>query len=117
MENSKDSNALLSNLEKNQELKTLLLEETPWVLNAQNETERKKRIALLFDMNRMSQELGRVLKKLEKGQMASGAWPWFNGMRESRYITQHIVCGFAHLDVLKILNTRKNKRIWKMLLH
>ena len=112
---SKDSNALLSNLEKNQELKTLLLEETPWVLNAQNETERKRRIALLFDLNRMSQELGRALKKLEQGQMASGAWPWFKGMRESRYITQHIVCGFAHLDRLKVTKTRENRRIWKML--
>ena len=114
--NSKDSNALLSNLEKNQELKTLLLEETPWVLNAQNETQRKRRIALLFDLNRMSQELGRALKKLEKGQLASGAWPWFKGMRESRYMTQHIVCGFAHLDRLNVINTRKNRRIWKMLM-
>ena len=31
-------------IEKNQELKTLMLEETPWLLNAQDETERKKRL-------------------------------------------------------------------------
>ena len=77
--NLKSSNALLSNLEKNQELKALLLQETPWVMNAKNETERKKRIGFLFDMNRMSRELGKALKKLEQGQMASGAWPWFTG--------------------------------------
>ena len=44
-----DKEALLSNLEKNQELKSALLEETPWVLDAQDETERKRRVGLLFD--------------------------------------------------------------------
>ena len=112
---AEDSNALLSNLEKNQELKTLLLEETPWVLNAQNETERKKRIALLFDLNKMASQLDRALRKLQEGQMPSGAWPWFYGMRENRYMTQHIVCGFAHLDRLEVIQTRKDKKIWAML--
>ncbi len=114
-EKTKDSGALLSNLEKNQELKSLLLEETPWVLNAQNESQRKKRVALLFDLNRMASELNRALKKLKEGQKPSGAWPWFNGMRDSRYITQHIVTGFAHLDRLKVVEVRKNKDIWPAL--
>ncbi|MCP5106858.1 MAG: hypothetical protein GY950_25970, partial [bacterium] len=112
---SEDSNSLLSNLEKNQELKGLLLEETPWVLNAQNETQRKKRVALLFDLNKMAAQLDRALRKLQEGQMPSGAWPWFVGMLESRYITQHIVCGFAHLDRLTVIDSRKNGKVWKML--
>ncbi len=112
---SGSANALLSNLEKNLELKTLLLEETPWVLNARNETERKKRVALLFDLNKMTSQQERALQKLKDGQMASGAWPWFHGMRESRYITRHIVCGFAHLDRLKVIQARANKKIWNML--
>ncbi|MFN0274883.1 MAG: alpha-2-macroglobulin family protein, partial [Chitinophagales bacterium] len=58
------SDALVSNLEKNQELKSLLLEETPWVLQAKDETERKKRIALLFDLNKMSNEKTTALNKL-----------------------------------------------------
>ena len=45
---------LNSNLEKNQELKQLLLEETPWVLQAKDESQRKRAIALLFDLNKMS---------------------------------------------------------------
>ena len=64
--NTPDSKALLSNLEKNQELKSLMLEETPWVLDAKDETERKKRVALLFDMNKMSNELAIAMKKLQK---------------------------------------------------
>lgn len=112
---SPNANALLSNLEKNQELKTVLLEETPWVLEGQNETQRKQRVALLFDLNTTASQLEEELKKLKEGQMASGAWPWFEGMKESRYITQHIVCGFAHLHKLNVIDARKNKDIWAML--
>ncbi len=115
VEGSASANALLSNLEKNQELKTVLLEETPWVLEGQNETQRKQRIALLFDLNTMASQLEQALRKLEESQLPSGGWPWFKGMRESRYITQHIVCGFAHLDALEVIDSRQDKRVWKML--
>ena len=107
--------AFLSNLEKNQELKSLILEETPWVLDAQDESERKKRVGLLFDMNRMSNELARAFNKLEKAQSSNGGWPWFPGMEESRFITQHVVTGFGHLDHLGVKQVRNDARTWNML--
>ncbi|MGB3151099.1 MAG: carboxypeptidase-like regulatory domain-containing protein [Maribacter sp.] len=94
------SSALLSNLEKNQELKSLLIQETPWLRDAQSETEQKKRIALLFDLNKMQNEKEMALQKLKSNQMSSGAWPWFKGGRENRYITQHIISGLGHLRQL-----------------
>jgi hypothetical protein len=106
--------AFLSNLEKNQELKALILEETPWVLNSQNESERKKRVGLLFDLNRMGNELNRALKKLQQLQVSNGGWTWFKGMPESRYITQHIVTGMGHLDHLGIKNIRSDYKTWGM---
>lgn len=113
--NLPDKSAFLSNLEKNQELKGLLLEETPWVIQAQNEGEQKKRIALLFDLTHMAGQTSSALQKLKEGQMPSGAWPWFLGMHESRYITQHIVCGFGHLDRLKAVPVRQNPLTWAMI--
>ena len=110
-----DPSALLSKLEKNQELKSLLLEETPWVLDAKDENERKKRIALLFDLNRMSGELEQAQNKLLKMQTPNGGFPWFSGMRDDRYITQHIVTGFGHLDHLGIKQVREDKRVWSMM--
>ena len=107
--------ALLSNLEKNQELKSLMLEETPWVMDAQNEGERKKRIALLFDLNRMSHELENALRKLQQMQMPSGGWPWFPGMQESRYITGHIVAGMGHLQKLGVIDKSGDPRVQQML--
>jgi uncharacterized protein YfaS (alpha-2-macroglobulin family) len=117
--NTNNGEALLSNLEKNQELKSILLEETPWVRNADNETERKKRLAILFDLNRMTYELKNNFDKLEKMQFNNGAFPWFNGMQEDRYITQHIVLGMGQLKKLKLIdekaypnfNTMLNKAI------
>ncbi|MBN2612523.1 MAG: carboxypeptidase-like regulatory domain-containing protein [Bacteroidales bacterium] len=113
--NEKDAPALLSKLEQNQELKQILLEETPWVLQAKNESERKKRVALLFDLNRMSDELGRAVEKLKKGQYPSGGWPWFEGGHESRWITQHIVAGYGHLDKLGVTTIRKDREVFGML--
>ncbi len=111
---SRSPDAFLSNLEKNQELKQLMLEQTPWVLDAKDESERKRRIALLFDLNKMSNELQSALLKLQKKQLPNGAWTWFEGMPEDRYMTQYIVEGFGHLDHLGIKIVRTDDATWNM---
>ena len=98
----RNTDALLSNLEKNEELKSILIQETPWLRDAQSETEQKKRIALLFDLNKMNNELQSAINKLKANQMSSGAWAWFKGGYENRYITQHIITGFGHLSKLGV---------------
>lgn len=92
--------ALLSNLQKNAELKSVLLEETPWVLQAKTEAQQKKNIALLFDMDRMSRELQATITKLQQFQLPNGAFPWFRGDRDDRFITQYIITGIGHLKQL-----------------
>lgn len=106
--------ALLSNLEKNQELKGLLLNETPWVLEAKDESQRKQRMALLFDLNKMSDEMGTALNRLKKLQSYSGGFPWFAGGPDDRYITQHIVCGMGKLDRLGVQNIHDDQQNWAM---
>ncbi|MFH1005751.1 MAG: alpha-2-macroglobulin family protein [Bacteroidota bacterium] len=106
--------SLLSNLEKNQELKSVLLEETPWVMDAKDESERKKRIGILFDLNRMANELDVALIKLQKMQVSNGGWPWFEKMPDNRYITQHIVAGMGHLEHLGIKKIREDSKTWNM---
>ncbi len=100
-----NSDALVSNLEKNQELKSLLIQETPWLRDAQSETEQKKRIALLFNLNKMKNEQTTALNKLKQNQKGSGAWPWFNGGPDSRFITQHIITGLGHLKQLSVTSS------------
>ena len=110
-----DKDALLSNLEKNQELKYALLEETPWVLDAQDESERKKRVGLLFDLVKMADEMARAEKKIQEMQYSNGGWPWFPGLPENRFITQYIVVGMGHLERLGIKDIRENATTWEML--
>lgn len=107
--------ALKSNLEKNQDLKSVLLQESPWVRQATSERERKQRLGLLFDLNRMAMEQSSAMKKLQDMQNPNGGWPWFVGMPESPYITLHIVTGLGHLYSLKVINPIENSEIKVML--
>lgn len=107
--------ALLSNLEKNQELKALMIQETPWLRNAKDESERKRRLGELFQLDRMERELERSIKQLEQMQLSNGAWPWFDGGRENRYITQHIVSGFGHLKQLGMIDLEKDPKLNQLL--
>ena len=112
---NQDGQSLLSQLEKNQELKSVLLEETPWVLNAQNEQERKKRIGLLFDINRMGDELSRARRQLMDRQNDNGAFSWFPGMQDSRYITQLITTGIGHLQHMNVDVAQGNPEVSQMI--
>lgn len=97
-----DQKSLHSQLEQNQELKTALLSETPWVLEAKSQSERKKRIALLFDLNRMADEIESSYSQIQQRQNNSGGFSWFPGMDDSPYITNLIVSGLGHLQQLGV---------------
>jgi hypothetical protein len=105
---------LLSNLEKNQELKYILLNETPWVMQAQNENERKKRIATVFNFSKMERELDATMRKLQQMQSPNGGFPWFKGMPDNPYITKHIVIGAGHLDRLGVKAIKGDKAVYEM---
>ncbi|MEO9020799.1 MAG: MG2 domain-containing protein [Ginsengibacter sp.] len=95
-----DTAALMSNLQKNEELKSVLLEETPWILQAQSEEQQKKNIALLFDMVKMSLQLESAVTKLTDMQSPNGGFVWFKGGPDNRYMTQYIITGIGHLKKL-----------------
>ncbi|HVV05125.1 MAG TPA: alpha-2-macroglobulin family protein, partial [Puia sp.] len=98
-----DTAALLSNLEKNQELKSVLLQETPWVLQGKSESQQKQHIALLFDRTRMSRELEASLTKIQQMQSSNGGFVWFKGGPDDRYITQYILTGIGRLQKLNAI--------------
>lgn len=93
---------LASNLEKNEDLISLLLAETPWVRDAASETAQKNRVAKLFDTEKMNAEIKKYLAKLIQMQSSSGAFPWFSGGRDNFYITKHIVTGLGKLKDLEV---------------
>lgn len=90
----------MSNLQKNQELKNILLAETPRLTEATNEAEQKQRIATLFDLNTMNSQLAVSVEKLGELQNADGAWSWYKGMQGSRYVTTQVMEMLVRLNAL-----------------
>ena len=103
-----DEKSLMSNLAKNQELQDLILDETPWVADADREQEQKERLADFFDENLMNQRLDNALDKLIKLQNRDGSWSWWPDMRGSWYMTVSISQMLTRLNTMtstKLLNS------------
>ncbi len=104
-----------SQLEKNQELKNIILEETPWVMEAQNEKTNKKNIALLFDAKNIEKKRSLWINKLSKNQLHNGAWSWIAEGYENRYVTTRILSGLGHLQTLSVDFSHHSLSINKMI--
>lgn len=107
--------ALLSNLGKKEELKSAILQETPWVLDAVNESENRRKLGLYFDMNNLRQNIRENFKLLQQMQYPSGGWPWFDGMRENRIVTLNILTGFGRLEHLGVQYAEGREQVAEMI--
>lgn len=92
--------ALTSNLEKNETLKKLVLSETPWVLNAEKESEQKQMLVKFFDENALQHKQQSYIAQLYKLQNKDGSFSWFAGMKGSLYMTVYIVKELIRLQIL-----------------
>lgn len=94
--------ALESPLSKNKEIQSIVLEETPWLRDAQRESQARRNVGILFDTNRLQNETQAYMKRLAEMQRESGMWPWFPGGPDNEYITLYITTGFGRLRHMKI---------------
>ncbi|MCC8155305.1 MAG: alpha-2-macroglobulin [Tannerellaceae bacterium] len=101
---------LYSQLQKNEDLKQILLNETPWVMEAKEEAEQKQRLDLLFDVNRAASQKEIALQKLRDQQLESGAWGWFKGNHPDRQMTLYIMQGMAQLVQLNAIEYNQEER-------
>lgn len=94
-----DSNpeAFCSKLSQDENLKQILLTETPWVMDAQNEEERIQNIFSLFNEKAVNRNILQAVRKLEYAQNSDGGWPWFSGGKSSSYITEYLLEGTGRL--------------------
>ncbi|MBN2745040.1 MAG: hypothetical protein JXR39_14200 [Marinilabiliaceae bacterium] len=88
---------LRSPLRDNEQLRSLVSEETPWQKSGENETANRQRLLLLLDDNATSQMIDQTVQKLQRMQLHDGGWGWFPGMVTDAYITRHILIGFGQL--------------------
>jgi len=94
--------SLKSPLETNAKLKSVLIEESPWLRDLESDKKQKANIANLFDRKKISNKQKSAINKLKDMQLSSGAFPWFSGGGANIFITQHIISGIGHLQKLNI---------------
>lgn len=81
---------LRSQLDQNPDLKNLVLNETPWVLEADRQADQKQKLSELFDENLVQSRRSEALSKLLRLQTAEGAWAWCPGMQGNIYMTEAV---------------------------
>jgi hypothetical protein len=99
-----DTNALKSNLQKNETLKQLVLNETPWVQAAANETEQKYALAKVFTDAENLVEIKTILSKIRDRQQGTGGFSWWPNMQDNDYITTSILTGIAKLRKMQAVS-------------
>ena len=99
--------SLMSSLEKNQELKTMVLDETPWVAEARHESEQKQLLSDYFDENSVDYRLDNNLAQLRKLQNSDGSWSWWPGMPGSLYMTVAVSKMMVRLTAMTGDNNRQ----------
>ena len=104
--------ALISPLEKNQELKSILLQLSPWVSEAQNETQQMRSLGELLDVNRQNYISQQAINKLTELQNEDGGWSWFKGFTSSTFMTANVLEAMARLVSLNV--TSHSEQVKKM---
>ncbi|MCM1021627.1 MAG: hypothetical protein NC343_05520 [Muribaculum sp.] len=100
----KGDTMLISMLEKNVDLKTVLLNSTPWVMDAQSDTERMARLAMLMDSATVADEIALNIEKLKKLSCAGGGWKWIEqSAAASTWATENLLFIFGRLDKMGYL--------------
>lgn len=107
------ANDLESPLLKDDHLKSITINETPWLSAANNESAARRRLVGLLDKSATANTMNHQLAKLADMQNADGSFPWFAGMYPSRYMTQHITAAFGWL--FSIDGDLKNQETTKMI--
>ncbi|WP_292008436.1 alpha-2-macroglobulin family protein [Chryseobacterium sp.] len=97
---------LQSNLDRNQELKQLLLEETPWVLESKNEEEQMQKLALLFDANTMKNSINQDWDDFKKLQNPDGGFSWYSGYPSSYGVSLYILKNLGKINLWLKDNTK-----------
>lgn len=110
-----DFNAFMSHLEKNQELKYVVINQTPWVSRAKNEEDQRRRIALLFDMNKLANEQSIAWNAVKSAQNSDGGYSWMPGGRSNWHTTIQILSDLAHLIELKAIDVQKERGVLELI--
>ncbi len=112
----KSEGALTSMLERNEDLKIMLLSATPWMLDAKSDTERMTRLSLLFDKKTVERAISSAISLLKRLERDGGGWAWYSQCDEpSQWATENVLLMMGRLRALGYLPA--DKSLPKMILN
>ena len=91
------ANRQKSNLQKNSELKTVGIEDSPWVKAAESETAMMDKLIELTDSATIQYRLQKSLTSLRDLQNADGGFTWIKGNESSEFTTWNVLSRFGYL--------------------
>lgn len=86
-----------SQLGENEDVKDIIMKESPWVRDALKEAKQRDDLIDFFNTDLMNQRIQQATEKLKKLQRHDGSWSWFEGMEGSYYITLSVCSSLALL--------------------
>lgn len=89
---------LQSALQKNESLKQIVLAETPWLLDADRESEQKQQLMGYFNESQINYRISDNLLRLSRLQNADGSFAWWKGMEGSPYMTMSVLQTLTRLN-------------------
>lgn len=89
---------LQSVLQKNESLKQIVLAETPWLLDADRESEQKQQLMGYFNESQINYRLADNLLRLSRLQNVDGSFAWWKGMEGSPYMTMSVLQTLTRLN-------------------
>lgn len=95
---SVEDSQLVGELQRNDGMYGIVLEETPWVMEAKWETSERRNLLKFFDKPTMNMRIQQAVTRLKNLQRPDGGWAWWKDMLSSRYTT------FAVMEILAKLN-------------
>lgn len=101
LSSDRSDSTLVSMLERNSDLKIVMLQATPWMMDARSDSERMDRLALLFDKKEISTVYATNIEALAKMQCHGGGWSWTPDYKQASYwSTLNILEGMGNLKRL-----------------
>ncbi len=105
----RSDSTLTSMLQRNADLKTMLLQATPWMVDAMNDTQRMQRLALLFDRSEIADTYTRSIELLKRLQRSGGGWAWVTMSNDaSQWATYDALMRLGRLNRLGYLPSDKS---------
>lgn len=108
---AQNSDSWRSQLMQNGELKDVVLSETPWVLEAESESEQRQMLQTYLDESVISQRLDKYSSALKGLQRTDGSFAWWKGMEGNRYITTAVAVTLARQNMIEKLSDSETKML------